>query len=188
VIVASDCSICLTTLPAVMRHDPEATILWLDAHGDFNTPETTLSGFLGGMCLAGACGLWDAGFGAPRVDPASVVMCGVRDLDGGELALLETQGVVRITRPAQLADALAGRRVFVHLDLDVLDPSEGRANEYAAAGGLSLAGLERSIHLVGSHFEVAGAAMTAYDPSCDPAGQVARAALRVARAIRAAAR
>ena len=41
VLLASDCSICITTLPAVLRHVPDATVLWLDAHGDFNTPDTT---------------------------------------------------------------------------------------------------------------------------------------------------
>jgi arginase family enzyme len=55
-LLASDCTICLTTLPAVVRHAPDAHVLWLDAHGDFNTPATTPSGFLGGMCLAAACG------------------------------------------------------------------------------------------------------------------------------------
>ena len=60
----------MTTLPAVAA--PRARTrasLWLDAHGDFNTPETTPSGFLGGMCLAAACGRWDAGFGAARSTP-----------------------------------------------------------------------------------------------------------------------
>ena len=53
----------LTTLPTALRHRPEAKVLWLDAHGDFNTPDTTPSGYLGGMALAGACGQWDAGLG-----------------------------------------------------------------------------------------------------------------------------
>ena len=56
VLLAGDCSIALTTLPTALRHRPEACVLWLDAHGDFNTPETTPSKFLGGMSLAGACG------------------------------------------------------------------------------------------------------------------------------------
>ena len=55
----------LTTLPAALRNRPEARVLWLDAHGDYNTPDTTGSGFLGGMCLAGACGEWDAGLAEP---------------------------------------------------------------------------------------------------------------------------
>ena len=76
------------------------------------------SGFLGGMCLAGACGLWDSGLGS-GLDPAHVVMCGVRDVDAGERVLLDTRGVGLVESPAQLADLLDGRPVFVHLDLDV---------------------------------------------------------------------
>ncbi len=58
-------------------------MLWLDAHADFNTPETTPRGFLGGMCLAAACGLWDARLRRRRRSTRrAVVMCGVRDLDG----------------------------------------------------------------------------------------------------------
>jgi arginase family enzyme len=161
VLVASDCSVCLTTLPAVVRHHPGATILWLDAHGDFNTPDTTASGFLGGMCLAGACGLWDAGLDLPAVDPAAVVMCGVRDLDGGELVLLETHGVVRMTRPGLLADALAGRQVFVHLDLDVLDPSVLPA-QFPAPGGLSDGGLRTLLVEVAGACELLGCEITSF--------------------------
>ena len=49
VLLAPECSIALTTLPAVAGHRPDAKVLWLDAHGDFNTPQTTASGYLGGM-------------------------------------------------------------------------------------------------------------------------------------------
>ena len=52
-----------TTLPAALRNRPDARVLWLDAHGDYNTPETSGSGYLGGMCLAAATGEWDAGLG-----------------------------------------------------------------------------------------------------------------------------
>jgi arginase family enzyme len=147
VLVAADCSVTLTTLPAVVRHRPQATILWLDAHADFHTPETTVSGYLGGMCLAGACGLWDAGFDVPRLAPGDIVMCGVRDVEGGELVLLETHGVVRISRPGLLAEALQDREVFIHLDLDVLDPSILPAS-FPAPGGLSDTGLRTLLNEV----------------------------------------
>ena len=75
ILVAGDCSICLTTLPTVVRLVPEVRVLWLDAHGDFNTPDTTPSGFLGGMCLAGACGLWETGFEGV-LDPRHVILVG----------------------------------------------------------------------------------------------------------------
>jgi arginase len=161
VLFASDCSICITTLPAVLRHVPDATVLWLDAHGDFNTPDTTPSGFLGGMCLAAACGEWDAGFDGPRVDAARVVMCGVRDLDGGERVLLETRGVGRVERPSELAEALAGRRVFVHLDLDVLDPSILPA-QFPAPGGLSDGGLRTLLGEVAASADLVGCEITAF--------------------------
>jgi arginase len=165
VLVAPDCSVSATTLPNVIRHHPGATILWLDAHGDFNTPETTVSGYLGGMCLAAACGLWDPGFGLPQVDPAAVVMCGVRDLDGPETALLETRGVVRIARPGLLADALENHQVFVHLDLDILDPSI-LPSPFPAPGGLSDAGLRTLLTEVADSCDLLGVEIAGFhDPS-----------------------
>ena len=94
------------------------------------------------MCLAGACGLWETGFesAGPTLDPTQVVMCGVRDLDARERVLLETRGVDLVERPSLLAGALEGREVFVHLDLDVLDPSVMPAR-FPAPGGLSDGGL-----------------------------------------------
>jgi arginase family enzyme len=165
VLVAPDCSVSITTLPAVVRHRPDATVLWLDAHADFNTPATTVSGYLGGMCLAAACGLWDGGFDLPRVDPAAVVMCGVRDLDGPESVLLDTKGVVRIARPGLLADALQDHEVFVHLDLDVLDPAI-IGSPFPAAGGLSDAGLRTLLTEVASACELIGCEITGFhDPA-----------------------
>ncbi|HEX2086542.1 MAG TPA: arginase family protein [Solirubrobacteraceae bacterium] len=162
ILTASDCSICMTTLPAVLRHRPDAHVLWLDAHGDFNTPDTTPSGFLGGMCLAAACGVWDADLGsAPAVDPARVVMCGVRDLDAGERALVDLRGL-KVERPSALGDRLAGLPVYVHLDLDVLDPSVFPA-QFPAEGGLSDAGLRRLLAEVADRAEPLGLEITAFE-------------------------
>ena len=165
VLVAPDCSVSVTTLPAVVRHRPRATVLWLDAHADFNTPDTTVSGYLGGMCLAAACGVWDAGLGLPQVAPTSVVMCGVRDLDGPEVALLESNGVVRIARPGLLAEALSGLEVFVHLDLDVLDPGI-LPSPFPAPGGLSDGGLRTLLTEVAGACDLIGCEITGFhDPT-----------------------
>lgn len=160
VLCAGACSICVTTLPVVARDRPDAFVLWLDAHGDFNSPRTSPSRFLGGMCLAGACGVWETGFEGPALDPARVVMCGVRDLDGGEQVLLETHGVSRIERPSRLADALAGREVFVHLDLDVLDPTVLPGTAFPAPGGFSAEGLARILGEVAAAARIVGAEVT----------------------------
>ena len=158
VLTSSDCSICLTTLPALVRNRPDAWVLWLDAHGDFNSPDTTPSGFLGGMCLAGACGVWDSGLGS-GLDPARVVMCGVRDVDAGERVLLDTRGVGLVESPAQLADVLDGRPVFVHLDLDVVDPTILPA-KFPAPGGLSDGGLRTLLAEVGEAVDLVGCEIT----------------------------
>jgi arginase len=158
VLTASDCSICMTTLPVLARQRPDAWVLWLDAHGDFNSPDTTPSGFLGGMCLAAACGVWESGLGS-GLDPARVVMCGVRDVDPGERVLLDTRGVGRVENPSQLADILDARPVFVHLDLDVLDPTVLPA-AFPAPGGLSDGGLRTLLAEMGEAVDLIGAEIT----------------------------
>jgi arginase len=128
VLLAADCAVSVTTLPAAIRNRPEARILWLDAHGDYNTPDTTGSGYLGGMCLAAAAGEWDAGLGDPM--PAErVVLAGIRDLDPGERELLERSpatviGASTVETLVAVKNALDGAPIFVHLDLDVLDPED----------------------------------------------------------------
>jgi arginase family enzyme len=168
VLTSSDCTICMTTFQSLIRHRPLARVLWLDAHGDFNTPETTPSGFLGGMCLAAACGRWDAGLGVDGVlDPARVVMTGVRDLDGGERVELERAGV-GTAPPDKLAGALEGDEVYVHLDLDVLDPSVLPA-QFPAPGGLSSEGLRDLLGELAESATVIGVEITAFDAPEDEA-------------------
>ncbi|MEO8690049.1 MAG: arginase family protein [Solirubrobacteraceae bacterium] len=162
VLLASDCSICMTTLPTVLRHRPETRIVWLDAHGDFNTPATTTSGFLGGMCLAAACGRWDAGLGVDGpIDPARVVMTGVRDLEGGERVELERAGV-GTAAPEALPGALEDEAIFVHLDLDVLDPSVLPA-QFPAPDGLSSEGLRDLLAELAEGSRVVGLEITAFE-------------------------
>jgi arginase family enzyme len=123
-LIAGDCAIALTTLAAVHRHRPDARVLWLDTHGDFNTPDTTESDFLGGMALAGACGLWDAGVADPY--PADrVVLAGVGDLDPPERENLENSGATVIGAGLDtlvaVQNALDAAPVYVHFDSDVLE-------------------------------------------------------------------
>ena len=158
VLLAGDCSIAVSTLPVVARHRPDVHVLWVDAHGDFNTPDTTSSSYLGGMCLAGACGLWDTGFEG-AFDPSQVVMHGVRDVEGGERVALDTKGVNVI----QDARPLAGRAVFVHLDLDVLDPQVLPAR-FPAPGGLTPTALRRFLADVAGTCEVIGVEVTSHVP------------------------
>jgi arginase len=165
-LLASDCSLCLTTLAAALRHCPEARVLWLDGHGDYNTPETTESGFLGGMCLAGACGEWDAGLAEP-VRPERVVLAGVRDLDDGERRLLERSpatviGASAVETLVAVKNALDGAPAFVHLDLDVIDPEHFPA-QFPASGGLHPDKLYDLVDSVTEDCELVGLEVTAFE-------------------------
>ena len=156
-------------------------VCWFDAHADFNTPETTVTGFLDGMALATLTGrCWThITSSIPDFRPAlddGVLMFGTRDIDALERKALTASGIhwpkardaVGLT-----ADKLSELRtrfgeVYLHIDLDVLDVSEGRANQFACAGGLMRLQLLEHVRTVGTHFHIGAAAITAYDPTCDP--------------------
>jgi arginase len=184
VIAAADCSISVTTLPCALRHRPDAKVLWLDAHGDYNTPDTTGSGYLGGMCLAGACGEWDAGLG-DTIAPEQVVLAGVRDLDAGERELLERSaatviGASVVETLVAVKNALDGAPAFVHLDLDVLDPEEFPA-AVPAPGGLSSDKLYDLMEAVAEDSELVGLEITAFEAPRDEdeRADMAETAMRV---------
>ncbi len=169
VLTAGDCSIAVGTLPALAQARGNAKILWLDAHGDYNTPATSGSGYLGGMCLAGACGAWATGFD-DTVDPANVVLAGVRDLDSGERELLAASGAT-VLGPDEIAavvPALGEDPVFIHLDVDVLDPQVMPATPVPAPGGLSVAALAGLFAAVKADRWILGIEITAFDLPDDP--------------------
>ncbi|PRW62196.1 arginase family protein [Actinopolyspora mortivallis] len=139
VMTSNTCSASLATLPVVARQYPDAVVLYVDAHGDFNTPETTDTGYLGGMVLAGACGLWDSGHGS-GLRPEQAVLVGTRDIDEGERELVDSAGV-RVIPPEEangknVLDAVDGARVWVHIDWDVLDPNTPVPADYEVPGGM----------------------------------------------------
>ncbi len=163
------------------------TIYWFDAHADFNTPETTPSGYADGTTLAAICGhCWTNVMqrveGFEPVAEASVILVGARDLDPGEAAALARGVLTNISvsgLEAQLTAELKKRTsaaTYLHLDLDVLDPSEGRVNLYSAAGGLSLAQLEWAVTAIMDSSPVQAISFTAFDPAADPEGRILRRA------------
>jgi arginase len=175
-------------------------IVWFDAHGEFNTPETTTTGFIDGMGLAMAVGhCWkEMVKGVPGFSPIpeeNVVMAWVRAADVAEQERFdasrvtvvgpdtESQGMHAL---AAALDDLRSRvgRVYVHLDLDVLDAAEvGMANEYGIRGGMDVSQLEAALGMVRERFTVAAAGIASYDPSFDTDGRVLRAAIAGARTL-----
>ncbi|MET3578751.1 arginase [Mesorhizobium robiniae] len=172
---------CLTAAGAVAG-DAADSIIWIDQHGDLNTPETSAYGFLDGMALATTLGLcWRPmaatipGFQA--IDPSRCMLVDARDLDPDEKRLLDTLPVIR----TQCADALdsVGRlkaagavQAHLHLDLDVHDPHLLQVNRYTQPGGPSPDQLRRLVCGLARSIPIAGVTLSAYDPAFDAKGEV----------------
>lgn len=200
IVLSGNCNASIGTIAGARRED--IAIIWFDAHGDYNTPETTVGGFLDGMALATLTGrCWKAlaqqveGFSP--VSERDVVLVGVRDLDALEADAL-TESAVTVLSPSATRESLGSalrainnrgvRDAYVHIDLDVLDPSEGSANSFAAAGGITLPEVRAALIEIGNHFNIRAAGITAYDPSFDTDGRVQRAAFELIGAVAEAAR
>ena len=175
----SRCAVALATLPIVAKHRPDACVVWFDAHGDLNTPQTTKTGYLGGMVLTGAAGLWESGLGR-GLELSNVVLVGARDLDPAEQALIDADTPQLVTSGPGLADrlrsAIAGRPVYVHLDCDVLEPGIV-PTEYSVPGGLSLDDLHAACRVIAQH-EIVGLEIAELEATPDdPAGLMSTSAL-----------
>ena len=152
-VLGGDHSIAMGTLAGLHAAFGPGAVLWVDAHGDLNRPETSPSGNVHGMPLAaalGQCGFDLQGFeGPPWLDPTKTVLLGVRSMDPGERALVRELGLSVFTMadidrrgiPAVVGDALAAvaGASFVHLslDVDVCDPEIAPGVGTPVKGGLS---------------------------------------------------
>lgn len=177
-------------------------IVWVDAHADFNTPESSVSGFFPGMTLAVLLGhchreLWARVGDSTPVDEAATVIVGVRELSpAAERERLERSAVRAVpwrngepqgdVLAALLALAGEVEEVYLHVDLDGLDPraAPGIVDE-PVAGGLSLDQLEDVVSGVTARFSLKAAAVTTFNPERDEDERTLHAALRVVELVSA---
>jgi arginase len=153
-VLGGDHSVALGSLVGMARAHGPGGVLWLDAHGDLNTPESSPSGNVHGMVLAAALGLGGAefsrdGWPLPAVEAGRLALVGVRSLDDGERELLRTlearvftmSEIDRIGIEPCMRQALAhtAGAAFLHLslDLDVVDPEYAPGVGTPVRGGLS---------------------------------------------------
>lgn len=136
--IGGDCGVELAALEAARRHHgPRLTALWFDAHADLNTPETSPSGAFHGMVLRAAFGDGDHALVAdPPLSKWQAVLIGARNLDAAEQALLP------LIQEAAVADA---RELYLHIDLDVLDPAEFSGLNCPEPGGLTIEELAAAV-------------------------------------------
>lgn len=177
-------------------------VIWFDAHGEFNTPDTTTSGFLDGMGLAIATGLCWKNLAASipifRPFPAErILLLGGRDFDAGERERLEQAGTMVVdcaaieqtgignALEAPLSDlSSAVEEVHVHIDLDVLNPKEAPANGFLMDdSGLSVEQLREAIALIKQRSKITSATIASFDPTYDSAGKTLQAAVEFIKQI-----
>jgi arginase len=194
IVLAGSCDASLGVL-AGFEHS-SCGVIWIDAHADFNTPESSVSGFFPGMSAAVIVGhchapLWSEAGDATPIPEERVAMLGTRELSpDAERKRLESSRI-RVVRwrdglpqadiDAAL-DAVAGRvdEVYLHIDNDALDPAAapGIVDE-PVPGGLSLEQLEDVVDAVTARFRIRAATLATYTPERDEDERTLRAGLRV---------
>lgn len=163
IVIGGDCAVSAASVAHLAGDD--LALVWLDAHPDLNTPTTSPSGAFAGMVLAS---LIEEG----AVAPSRVVVAGARVWDDGEQEFAEAKGVASVdvaalADPAALADAVAATgatRVYVHIDLDVLDPAEFDGLLEPIPFGVPAAQLVAAVKALVARMPLAGATIASFAP------------------------
>jgi len=200
VCIGGECSFTVGALAGLRRtYKGKPGMLWMDAHGDFNTPETSESGYIGGMCLAIACGRGPK-FGdeiedrRPLLEEERLVHVGSRALDplereamrGSPMGLF-TMKNVNLTGTAEVASQAARRLsdssdwIVYHLDVDVVDPSIVPAVNYPTAGGMTIAQVVHFIRALDMTGKLKVLEIASYNADLDRDGSCSKAIVSIAR-------
>jgi len=175
IVIGGDCGVEFASIrhAAARAGDAGLAVVWFDAHGDLNTPASSPSGAFHGMVLRTLLGGGPAELAADAVvSPAQVVLAGTRALDDAEAAYIDEVGLP-VFAPADLADpealvaavrATGATAVYLHVDLDVLDPSEIEGVAFPEPFGLGVGQLTAAITALRAEFPLAGAAITEFAP------------------------
>ena len=199
-ILSGNCGATVSVIAAAGTNQPG--VIWFDTHGEFNTPETTTSGFLDGMGLAIATGrCWQKlAASIPDFRPIpgrNILLLGGHDFDEGERERLEGAGVTVIDAGAisqmGIQDAIhsampallqVAQEAHLHIDLDVLNPKEAPANGFVTEdAGLSMDELTEAVDRIKGSVKITSATIASYDPQYDPQGKTLQAGLRLMQQI-----
>ncbi|HET9253565.1 MAG TPA: arginase [Candidatus Eisenbacteria bacterium] len=204
-VLGGDHSLSIGSIAGVSNHfrtqGAGVGVIWLDAHGDSNTPETTPSGNIHGMSLAVSMGFGDPeltslGGRAPKVDPGKVVLIGVRDLDPGERDVLKRSGATVYTirevdergmrdvvkEAVRIAGAgTAG--IHVSFDLDVLDPEDAPGVGTAIDGGITYREAHLAMEMLAESAKVVSVDLVEVNPVLDTRNQTALLAVELTQSL-----
>jgi arginase len=200
IVIGGDCGVELAAVTHAAARAAERKarlgVLWFDAHPDLNTPATSPSGAFSGMVLRALLGDGADGLTAdPPLDPASVVLAGTRALDDGEAEYLEESPITQVAADGvgagigEVLEPLGFDELYVHVDLDVLDPAEFHGVPDPQPFGVTTADLTAAIGAALTGRRLAGAGITMFAPATpdDASGGLAPI-LRILSALTAATR
>lgn len=200
IVLGGDHSVALGSIAGLASFGPTG-VVWVDAHADFNTPETSPSGNVHGMPLAALCGLGDQrlasllGQGQPVLNPQNVVLVGVRSVDPGERETLKQAGVTVYTMKevdrlgiARIAEDIMAKlahlpRVHVSLDADVLDPEEAPGVGTPVPGGLSYREAHLLMELLADWGKVTSLDLVEVNPILDRRNRTAQLMVELAASL-----
>lgn len=175
VVVGGDCGVAVPAVGRAAAAHPGLAVVWLDAHPDLHTPETSPSGAYSGMALRAVLGTSVDGMALPpgAVPASRVVLAGARSYDPPEEDAVDQLGITVVDAAALAdADALADAvratgadAVFVHVDLDVLDPSAIAGVTDPVPFGVSVADLVAAIGRLRASVPLAGASLSGFAPA-----------------------
>ena len=197
--MGGDHSMALGSIGGVTHHEP-AGVIWVDAHGDFNTPQTTLTGNIHGMVLAALMGqgypeLVQVGRPGPKLQVADVVMIGIRELDPQERLRLRESGIAAYTMRdvdergmgCVAREALVRlkhlKRLHLSLDLDALDPMEVPGVGTTSPGGLTYREAQLLMEIVADSRRLSSLDIVEINPILDHRNQTAKLAVELAASL-----
>ncbi|HLX50748.1 MAG TPA: arginase family protein [Streptosporangiaceae bacterium] len=191
-VLSGDCPAALGAVAGLQRRYHDLAVVWLDAHGDFNTPAITVSGYLGGMALAMLTGrtpeLFGDALGLRPVADTSVVLADARDLDPAERDALTASQVRRVPAdPAAITSALhqiGHTPVYLHIDVDVIDSAQLPGLRFPAGPGPAVTQIEECLAAVCATADVTAACVACAWLPDHVSDQTTREAItRLARAL-----
>ncbi|MFZ4894551.1 arginase family protein [Plantibacter sp. Mn2098] len=194
--IGGDCGVEFASVQHAIARSAAAVsdiaLVWFDAHGDLNTPAASITGAFSGMVARALLGEGEAPLVAsPGIDPSRFVLVGARDLDDAEVSYLDETGLpsvgAAIVSPEEIVAAVSSTgatHVYVHVDLDVLDPADLTAVSSAVPFGVPLPALVESITALKSRFTFIGGGVTGFAPaSANAAGEDLGTILRIIGAL-----
>jgi len=184
-VLGGDHSIALGSITGVTRVYKDISVIWIDAHADFNTEESTPSGNIHGMILAALAGIGDSkltGIGgwAPKIDTRKIILVGARDLDRGEREFLfshsvhvftmsdiDQRGISNVMQEALLLAGKASDGIHLSLDMDALDPVHAPGVGTPVRGGLTYREAHMIMELIAESGHLIGMDVVEVNPILD---------------------